>query len=638
MFNNQALDALKSLKAEIRTAKNITKGTVRATPQKFGFVIDQEGQQHFIAPPVMETLLPEDELEFYLKANEKGEEQVVVEKLLKQGFKQFCGKVVMRGKHMFVEADANRFNRWFFVPPNARAKAQDGDLVLCNVIKHPTKLDGKSQAKISSVFGTNSDTAAILEYQCAKNNIATTWSEQLLQQASALKQVTSQPEHRKDLTQVPFVTIDSEQTKDMDDAIYVEDSATHFKVQVAIADPWSYLQHSPSLTNAICARGTSTYFPGATQHMMPEGLSQELFSLREGEERNAIVVSYDIDKNTAQATELKLELATIKSAKKMSYNEVQVTMDTQDPSNLDTMFACYELLAKQRRENSVILTDRPDYFFQFDDKRQLKTITRVDKTNAHKLVEEYMLCTNHLVALWLKENTAGLFISHEGFRSERSNDLEKLCKEYFPELETLPSTPQAFTEFMNDALFKEADIPLRSVITRWLAPAKISPTAEPHLGLGFDCYATMSSPIRKATDLLNHQIIHSILSDTSEDKTVSADIGSLNDLIMRSRTAVNGFEGALRSEFALRTLEDNSSHDAVIAQVNTAGLIVRLEDTGIEGFIDLRVKKGQENDYKFENWRLCATKAKDFFHVDQPISVTYDAKRSNATQLRFKLS
>jgi len=638
MFNNQALDALKSLKAEIRTAKNITKGTVRATPQKFGFVVDKDGQQHFVAPPVMETLLPDDELEFYLKANEKGEEQVVVEKLLKQSFRKFCGKVVMRGKHMFVEADAHRFNRWFFIPPNARAKAQDGDLVLCNVIKHPTKLEGKSQAKISSVFGKNTDTASILEYQCAKNDIATAWDDQLLQQASALKQVTSVPEQRTDLTHVPFVTIDAEQTKDMDDAIHVEDSGTQFKVQVAIADPWSYLQHSPSLQQAIYTRATSTYFPGAAQHMMPEGLSQELFSLREGEVRNAIVVSYSIDKESAEASDLTLQLASVKSAKKMSYNEVQAILESDELGELSAMSTCFQLLAKQRRDQSVILTDRPDYYFQFDDKRQLKSISRVDKTSAHKLVEEFMLCTNRLVALWLKEKSAGLFISHEGFREERRNDLEKLCKEYFPEQETLPSTPKEFTHFMNEALFKEADIPLRSVITRWLAPAKISRTAEPHLGLGFDCYATMTSPIRKAADLLNHQVIHTILENDNSAALPTPELDALNDAIVRSRMAVNGFEASLRSEFALRTLADGSSHDAIIAQVNAAGLIVRLEATGIEGFIDLRVKKGQENDYKFENWRLSATKAQEFFHVDQPINVSFDAKRSNATQLRFKLS
>ncbi len=637
MFNNQALDALKSLKADIRTAKNITRGTVRATPQKFGFVIDNEGQQHFIVPDVMDGLLPDDEIDFYLKEVPNGDPQVTIEKLIKQNFKSFCGRVVMRGKHMFVEADAQRFSRWFFVPPNARSKANDGDLVVCSVIKHPSRLDGKSQAKIQRVIGSPKDTHNLLDYQCEKHGIQHVWEEQNMSESAALKQIAVEDHQRTDLRDIPFVTIDSEQTKDMDDAIFVQrDTAGNFSVRVAIADPWSYLKHSPSLSDAIIERGISCYFPTQTIHMMPEGLSQDLFSLREGEERNAIVVNFKVD-NDGNVIEPSIELAKIISSKKMSYEQVQSIIDSSENTTLDDMINCFKRLAEKRRQHHVILTDRPDYFFQFDECKQVKNITKVSKLLSHKLVEEYMIATNIVAAQWLKEHHTGLFVSHQGFRPERQNDLDKLIKEYFATLKTSPKTPDEFAEFMNESLQRDEDIPLRSVLTRWLAPAKITATPDHHLGLGFNLYTTITSPIRKGVDLVNHRCIHDILSNSKTPELRETLVEALNATSSHARQAVTSFEGSLRTNFAKQNFNDKDEFEATIAQVNSAGLIIRLDETGIEGFIDFRVKKGHDNDLKFEGWRLSTTKAGQFYHVDQPLRVRYEKARSTNQQLRFTL-
>ena len=271
MLNLDTLQQLKTLKKDIRASRNLNRGIVKATPMKFGFVSTQEGGQVFLAPPLMEQLLPGDDIEYETIENSRGDQEAKLERLVKSEFKQFFGRVVTRGKHLFIECDDARFNRWFFVPPNKRSGLKAGTLVEAQLLRHPTKLEGKSQAFAVNKLGNEVNLSDLRAYTLKKMSIDTEWPEETTVQIDSL--TSAKDIARKDLTETKFVTIDSAHARDLDDAVFVESVDEGFRLFVAIADPVATLKSNQPLLENLLARSTSHYLPGQVVHMMPPSLS-----------------------------------------------------------------------------------------------------------------------------------------------------------------------------------------------------------------------------------------------------------------------------------------------------------------------------------------------------------------------------
>jgi VacB/RNase II family 3'-5' exoribonuclease len=611
---------------------------------KFGFVSTQEGGQVFLAPPLMEQLLPGDEIEYEIVENSRGDQEAKLERLVKSEFKQFFGRVVTRGKHLFIECDDARFNRWFFVPPNKRGGLKAGTLVEAQVLRHPTKLEGKSQAIALSRLGNESILADLRAYTLKKMAIETEWSEETLAHINSLeKDLTTS---RKDLTETQFVTIDSAHARDLDDAVFVEAVEDGFRLLVAIADPVATLKANEALLGSIVARSTSHYLPGQIVHMMPPSLSQEQFSLLANEERDAMIAEFAIS-SVGEVENFELYKGTVKSHAKLSYADVESFLNGQTDALPDDVVApvkrladCYQAVRQHRLSVAVDISERPDYHFELNDQQQISNIAPSPRLASQRLIEEFMLLTNRHSGAWLAENGRGFFNNHGGFRTERIGDLKQLLKHYWGEEAKAPANLDEFVPLMQEALHKDADIPLRSVLVRWLQPSKIAGESEGHLGLGFTHYAMVTSPIRRAADLLNHLIIDQILTGSSEfDHFINGvDLEKLNGDIVRGRQASNTIDLTLKTQFAHQHLERTSEYKATITQVSQAGLAIRMDETGIEGFVELKPKRGEKSTFQFEGWRLCATYNDTFFHLDMPISVKLAKVDTEKRQIKFKLA
>ena len=223
MLDKNALTQLKQLKQEIHDSTPRFEGIVRGSNGRYGFAGTEEGKSYFLSPEEMEKVLPGDEISFRVEPAGEGKEQAIVEKLLNSALDTFCGRYIVRGKGHFIEPDHDNLNRWIFVPPNDRAGAKDGDFVCARMRKHPYP-HGKAQAQITRVIGTLDTKGIERLFMQARFELEENFSDEIM---AAVNEITEQPagavlEGRTDLTHLPFVTIDSAGTRDIDDALCAE--------------------------------------------------------------------------------------------------------------------------------------------------------------------------------------------------------------------------------------------------------------------------------------------------------------------------------------------------------------------------------------------------------------------------------
>ncbi|QIZ84821.1 VacB/RNase II family 3'-5' exoribonuclease [Bermanella marisrubri] len=639
MLNSDSLAQLKSLKTQIKTDQeaNLQEGTVRGSAGRFGFVSNEQGESFFLPPDEMAKVFPGDEIRFSTKEDDKGKTQAIVEKLIKSYFKSFCGYFVKRGKAQFVVPDIHQLNNWIYIPPEACKDVNENDWLQCEVTRHPYP-KGKPQAKILKNLGQLSEPGFERQYAITKFNLSHEWPDIISSELAILGEdrIPALSEGRVDLSDHAFVTIDSEHTRDMDDALYAEKTEDGYRLHVAIADPSAWFGPNTSLDREARSRGNSLYFPGRSLAMLPQELSNGLCSLLEGEKRLALVCVLSIGTD-GELNHYEFKEATVTSHAKLSYNQVTEFLegekDAVKAELQDSLLILHETtqaLHQGRIRNNLIMEDRDDYYLTVGDNGKLQSIVRTERNTAQKLVEEAMLAANKSCAQFLKEIGIGIFVDHPGFRTERIGDIKQIVQDKeigfegnFAELEGYKSLIRAV-----DA--KEFDEPIKTLLSRFLSRSEYSLEAKPHMGMGFECYTTFTSPIRKYSDLLIHRIIKAHLSEQKQLEINDETIALLQDALVTGRRAVNLAEHWLKLQY-LDKLKENQ-FDGVISQINPGGLTVTITELGLDGFIDLRKNKA----LSFNRTYLMFEGEKQTFTLDQKVKV--EVKKADLVDRKLELA
>ncbi len=317
MLNTDALSQLRQLKQQIQEENAPLSGVVRGTQGRFGFVVLDDGREIYLAAEQMQRVFPDDCVEIEVIAGAEGKQSAQLEKLVRSDLRDFTGQYVVRDNAHFVEPDLPRLSRWIFVPPKLRMNAKHGDYVQARISRHPFT-DGRGQARIDKVIGAAEQKGIAAHYALTRFRLPS--GALPLAEADLLEPDFAS---RRDLTALPFVTIDGAETRDMDDALCAErDANTNgWKLWVAIADPSAWIKPGSALEQAIAARGSSIYLPGLTVAMLPEGLANERCSLLPDSERLALVCELQIDAGGAIAHYEFCE-ARVRSCAKLSYDGV----------------------------------------------------------------------------------------------------------------------------------------------------------------------------------------------------------------------------------------------------------------------------------------------------------------------------
>ena len=643
MLDKNALSQLQSLKQEIQNSIPRFEGKVRASGGRFGFVVTDDNQQFYLSADEMEKVLPGDRVAVRIETNADDKQQAIIEQLISSDLKEFCGSYLIKGKGHFVQPDHPALNRWIFIPPKARLQCKEGDLVRARLTQHPWP-EGKAQASIEEQIGTSADNGVEARYMCQKWQIPQAFSEASLQQAAELAQqgLENCLSERVDLTSVPFITIDSATSRDLDDALYAEADADGWLLRVAIADPAALIAPGSALDQEARLRTTSAYFANLVVPMLPAEVSEQLASLLPGQDRPALVA--DIRVSTAgEATLQTLQRARIRSHAKLSYSQVaeflanpaegEIAAELQ--TMLATLGACASQLGQYRRQHFLAMDERPDYRLMLDENGKVREILRVDRNDAQKLVEECMLVCNRLSADFMASRGAGIYIEHAGVRSERLGDVMSLLRDEL-QMHSRPKlrTVEEYREAIRMAENANSQLPLRDIITRQLERSYLTTTANPHFGLGFEHYTTMTSPLRKYNDLLAHRLLNRLLANEEAQVPTEQELDAIQDQQSRVRAAANQADSWMKLGWFAQQ-DRKAIWPALITQANANSITVRIDAFGIDGQIDRR-KAG--NGWVFDSKTLSHRNGEQVLGIGQSVNVRIQDIQPIARELRFQLA
>lgn len=633
------LNQLKQLKQEIKESRNLMEGTVKGSPNKFGFVSLDSGKDVYLPAEEMEKVLPGDRIEIEIVKDSKNKKVAKIERFISSPTQYFCGKYITKGKTHFIEPDITGMNRWFFVPPQKRKNAKNKDLVKCRITQHPFKT-GNAQAAVLEVIGQEQDIGIEFNYACKKHDIRKVWPDELEQELTQLSENTIKTiaSTYTDLTEQSFITIDSHSTVDIDDAIYVVKTNNGWQLSVAIADPSAVIPKGSGIEKEALKRASSLYFPGQHISMLPEKIAGDLCSLKEGALRLAKVVQIDINSD-GDIRDYSIVEAAIKSQKKFSYSELSHHYETPLASispELNNMLIelkqLTDALLNSRQTKALVQADRREYFLELDERQKISDIKIRVTTPAHKIVEETMVAANRCIADFLaKQDIPSIFVTHQGLRSDRLDSVDKVLTESLPGYQSNAISELAgFIQTVQTVSSTDELKPLQLLISRQLDKSNLASEASPHFGMGLEQYTTFTSPLRKAQDYLVHRQISALLKGKKEPIDQSR-LNQLADATQAIRNTVNDAEQWLKCQFIAK---QQGPFEAAVLRVFSTGFQVKLIDNGIEGFVSTKEMEGK---YSFNQERLLITSKGASFELDQVVKVHLKHIDWTRKQIQFAL-
>ena len=640
MLDSKALTQLSQLKSDIIASKEYATGTVVGTNGRFGFVRTEDGRDAFLTPEKMERLLPGDIVKVSLTTNKKDKLEATLEELIESPTGRFLGTYRTKGKAHFVEPSIDGFKRWIFLPPQARAKCKEGDLVVAAIIRHPLE-DGKAQAKVLERIGREDDDRIELKYTKAKYDLNRDFTPKEMDQVSEIEKGNFQ--HDKNLPNVPFVTIDSENTRDMDDAIAVEkteiEGISGFHLYVAIADPASYITQGSPLARAAQMRSQTVYMLGGATPMLPTALSNQHLSLEEGKPKLALVCEIKI-LETGEIHSYEFSYANIQSKYKLNYTDVAAYLEEDNASDtpddikgsLKDLNELAQIRVKYRNENYLSANEQTDFEYQLSNTGKIEGIKAKPKNAAHRIVEEAMVATNICAGEMLAEKNMGIAVVNEGFKKERLGEVKALLKEEGISLDQDIETLEGYKALLKQLESNEEKSYIIQPLRRMMQFGHPSLEHKPHMGMGVPHYATITSPIRRFVDLYNHWVLKHILLDKPVKHLSEKHLETLNEKLQEGKQA----ERELFQWLIIQYVQTQIGTEATgrVRIVTQQGFGAKIEENGIEGFI-LFPKKTEK---KYDAKRMTLTVGETTYKLDDEVKVKIASVDMDKRRVAFELA
>lgn len=529
--------------------------------------------------------------------------------------------------------------------------AKDGDLVRFDLARKGRM--HVPQARILESLGNPDDQRQISLIAVHAHGIPDDFPESVIAESESLSEPTLSG--RTDLRDVPLVTIDPPDARDHDDAVYAEPDSDPANpggwiVLVAIADVSHFVRSGSKLDREAQLRGNSVYFPDRVVPMLPERISNNLCSLREGENRACLAVRMVFDKDGNKRSHTFMR-AMMRSAAKLSYQEAQAAIDGR-PSDkagplldrvLKPLWAAYAVLADARDKRAPLDLDLPERKILLDEQGRVKDVVTPERLAAHRLIEEFMIQANVAAAEQLEQKkTPVVYRIHDQPSKEKLSSLRDF-------LDTLGmKLPQASAlkpGHFNGILQHAKNLPVadlvNEVVLRSQSQAEYNIDNIGHFGLNLRRYAHFTSPIRRYADLLVHRALVKSLR-LGEGGLEEFEIGRLREVSQQISDAERRAMSAER-ETADRLIAAHLS-DRIgvkfigrIAGVTRSGLFVRLKDTGADGFVPVSSLSNDFYNHIEAMHALVGKRSGETFRLGDTVEVRLVEAVPSAGALRFEM-
>lgn len=590
MFQDNPL--LAQLKQQLHATTPRVEGVVKATEKGFGFLEADSQKSYFIPPPAMKKVMHGDKITASLHTD-KDRELVEPETLIEPFLTRFIGRIQKKGDRLFITPDHPLLKNAYPCKPEAgldHGLAQ-GDWVVAEMNGHPLSGDKGFHAKVTQFITFGDDHLAPWWVTLSRHQLereAPEWTPTEMQDDGI---------NRRDLTSLHFVTIDSESTEDMDDALFVEPlDNDKLKLSIAIADPTAYVTAGSELDQIALKRAFTNYLPGFNIPMLPRELSDNLCSLRPHQRRPALVCQVTISCDGELGSDIEFFSAWVMSKAKLEYEKISDWLDnshsTWQPENNDIVQQI-ELLhqvalrrIEWRTQHALVFKDRPDYRFILGDKGEVLDIITEHRRIANRIVEEAMITANICASTVLTERLGyGIFNVHAGFDPTLVDQAIAVLQANGAEFDAQSILTLGGFCQLRRFLDAQPTTYLDSRIRKFQSYVEISAKPAPHFGLGLAAYATWTSPIRKYGDIVNHRLLKALIHGQPSSAPDENILQPLTERRRFNRMAERDVGDWLYAQFLRDKVASDTRYHAEIMDISRGGMRVKLIDNGAVAFV-----------------------------------------------------
>ncbi len=631
-------------------------GRVIGHPDGFGFLKpDDGGDDLFLLPREMRKVWHGDRVIAHVSGTDRrGRKEGVIIEVLERAFSKIVGRLNVEKGVAFVVPDNKRIVHQILVPPDQFNGAKDGQMVVVAIDEHPSEWR-QPIGHIVEILGDHMAPGMETDVAIRAHDIPVEWPQEVLDQIADLtEEVPEQAkEGRVDLRDVPLVTIDGEDARDFDDAVYCQPTKKGWRLLVAIADVSAYVQPDSPLDCEALNRATSVYFPDRVVPMLPEVLSNGLCSINPKVDRLCMVAEMYFDEAGSMYRSRFFE-GVMNSHARLTYDQVRDMLEDGDPElserfadvlpHLRNLHRLYGVLHAARGKRGAIDFDTTETKFRFDDNGKVAEVIPLVRHDAHRMIEECMLAANVAAARHLlRKKMPAMFRNHEPPSDEKLEDLRQFLAELGLHLGGMPKpTAKDYSELMAQAKGRPDYHLIETVMLRSMMQAVYAAENKGHFGLALEAYTHFTSPIRRYPDLMVHRAIRHLLTG-GKPSTFSYGQAHLETMAehcsaneRRADEASRDSADALKCEFMLDKV--SLEFDGLIVSVNSFGLFVELADIYITGLLHITALDRDYFHFDPIGHRLTGERTGKVYRLGDPIRVQVAAVNLDERKIDFVLA
>lgn len=634
-------------------------GTVLGHREGFGFFKpDEGGDDLFISNRDMLMYFHGDKvLAQKAGTDRRGRREARLVRLIQPRSAAIVGRYHVDSGMAFVIADDKRITQEILVANEDRNGARQGDVVVVELTRRPGRFV-KAAGKVTEVLGKQMAPGMEIEIALRNYDLPHTWSPVIEKKLRRIPDEVTDADKvgRVDLRHLPLVTIDGEDARDFDDAVYAEKKAGGgWRLWVAIADVSYYVRTDSALDTEARARGNSVYFPSQVIPMLPEKISNGLCSLNPHVDRLCMVAEMTVSAK-GKLSGYKFYPAVMYSHARFTYTQVAAMLEGGPIApehealfpHLQCLQSLYLALDEQRAERGAIAFETMETQFIFNEQRKIDKIVPRGRNQAHKIIEECMILANVSAAKFVKKHKGDVL-----YRVHEAPSEQKLAnfKEFLAERGlTMPGGLEPTPSDYQNVMLQIADRPdaelIQVMLLRSMRQAIYTPDNEGHFGLALEEYAHFTSPIRRYPDLVLHRVIRYLLAKErgeatekwTQDGGYHYQLDELDQLgeecsttERRADEATRDVSDWLKCEFMQDHVGD--TFEAVIASVTSFGLFVRLNELFIDGLVHISSLGSDYYQFDPMRQRLIGEHTGQVYQVGDPVTVKVAAVNLDDRQI-----
>ncbi len=612
-----------------KTGDELLIGELRLHRDGYGFVVPAKGEPAtktsagedvFVPARFVGDALHTDVVEVRVVSDRAGKREGRITKIVERRVDSLMGRLERHENVFCVIADDRKVHHRIVVSEDKLGGGLDGDNVVVRIVKYP-RGNRPMRGEVMAVLGKRGEEATERQAVIVRHQLRSVFPKRVLKEADRVRDHVSDMayEGRCDLRNIHFVTIDGENAKDFDDAVAVERLGNDLiRLWVSIADVSFFVKPGSALDGEAYERGTSVYFPGYCLPMLPEALSNDICSLRPGEDRLSFTAEMDIDDN-GNVINSRFYKSVIKSRARLTYTAVkEILINKEEASrklyhdhvlHLELMEECFSRLRSRRLARGSIDFDLPEPEIIVDLQGGIEDIVRAERHTGHMMIEEFMIAANEAVAEKLSHSGMGcVYRVHEQPPEEKLKDLAALLSNlgYTGNIGAKPA-PARLAKVVKWAHGKPWERLVNHTLLRSMSQAAYSAKNKGHYGLASSCYCHFTSPIRRYPDLVVHRLLATALqiSQAQSSKVKGEGTGAFEPSALsfqrteglheiaehssrRERVAMDAEREMAKLYSALFMQEHlGAEFDGIVSHVAKFGVFVELEDFFVEGLIHI---------------------------------------------------